>query len=130
MDRTNETEAVRFFYENGSYSYDPDTETPDQGRLRCARQYAADEAWAAEVKVEYIEAPSDFPWDGDDPLPEGCILSDFEARVWGPACSHCGVRKRHVANLCSVAYMPGDNYPRVIKAELAGELRAHLAKET
>lgn len=36
----------QFFFDNAGYSYDPKTETQDQGRERFAKQYAAAEAWA------------------------------------------------------------------------------------
>jgi hypothetical protein len=33
-----------FFYQNAGYVYDSKTETPEQGRLRCAKELAAAEA--------------------------------------------------------------------------------------
>ena len=38
--RTRLTVDQLFFYENAGYSYDPKTETPEQGRIRCARDLA------------------------------------------------------------------------------------------
>jgi len=123
MDLSNFSPAVLFFYKNAGYSYNPVTETPEEGMLRCARALAEAEDWAQASGVDFDEVESELPWDGDDPLPEGCILSDFMARVWGPPCPHCGERKRHVASLSVCAYTPGDGYPRVVRAELAVELR-------
>lgn len=41
-------EAVQFFYEHAGYNWQPDTETQEEGRMRCARQMAQAEEWAKE----------------------------------------------------------------------------------
>ena len=53
------TEALRFHWEHGGFSYDPATETADQGRARCALAAAGAEAWAAEQGIELSDEPSE-----------------------------------------------------------------------
>lgn len=40
------TKQEQFFYDHGGISYNPDTETQDQGHERNARELAAAETWA------------------------------------------------------------------------------------
>jgi hypothetical protein len=44
---------VDFFYEWGGYSYDPKTETPEQGKRRCAKEAAKAEAWAQAERIRF-----------------------------------------------------------------------------
>jgi hypothetical protein len=51
---------VAFFHEHAGWCYDPATETPEEGRLRCARALAAAEKWLSRQPghtVEWVEEP-------------------------------------------------------------------------
>ena len=106
---------TRFFFENAGYSYDPKRETPQQGKLRCARQLAAAERWLSEQPGHEIEwAVDDHPdrsgIDHDGPL-YGCIVtlaSEEQASLWGIDLGPEGDLS--------------DPYARVVVAELASEL--------
>jgi hypothetical protein len=52
-------QSIAFFLEHAGYSYDPATETPEQGKLRSAQALADAESWAAEYGAV-------FQWDVDD----------------------------------------------------------------
>lgn len=109
------TNAARFFFLNAGWSYDPKTETPKEGRTRCAIGMAEDEAYAAGARWRTDWVADDTPWDSDIPdyEPEevlGCILRDADGDV--------------LASLWGIAD-PDTNYVRVIEAELAGEARAN-----
>jgi len=54
--------AVRFFYKHAGYCYNPQTETKQQGRWRCARELAHAEAEAKRRGWSVV-------WEND---PEGC----------------------------------------------------------
>lgn len=105
------TEAELFFYENAGWSYDPETETSDQGKLRCAHALAQAEMSAA-VRGWFVSWETDpEPWDGDTPYYGPlwiAILRDREGDC--------------LASIGSVA-CPGQasDYGRVIDAELADE---------
>lgn len=99
----------KFFYDHAGYSYDPLTETPDEGRIRCAKNLSAAESLAREAGVS-------FEWvldaDADDPNKWGCMLHDAVGNV---QCS-----------LWDIDFGPdgspwGDDYRRVVEAELADE---------
>jgi hypothetical protein len=101
-------DAVAFFHEQAGYSYDPATETPEQGQQRCAEALAAAEAWLMEQAGHTVE------W-----LPD-----EDEANQWG-----CIVRidPRREASLWGIGFADdaepwGQPYARVVVAELAQEL--------
>jgi hypothetical protein len=50
--------AVAFFYEHAAFSYDPATETADEGKMNCAMSYALAEAFGKKHNVV-------FDWDID-----------------------------------------------------------------
>jgi hypothetical protein len=52
------SEAEKFFYEHGGYSYDPEKETREQGRRRMAR----DAARAMQIALEH---GWEFKWEED-----------------------------------------------------------------
>lgn len=58
-----------FFYDHAGWGHFPDRETPEQGRLRSAGDYAAAEALAREAGWRCVWEPDDIPWDGDGPEP-------------------------------------------------------------
>lgn len=55
------TAAIQFFYENAGYSYNPLTQTEEEGRIECARNLADSEAHAQDM--EYT-----FTWEEDDEI--------------------------------------------------------------
>jgi hypothetical protein len=116
--------AEFFFYENAGYSYDPKTQTPEQGRIACAKALA--EAEAVGKRLEYS-----FEWDWDE-CPDLSFMSDEEreqehevlcCRIVDPETA-----RYSLASLCGIVD-PDHNYRRVIEAELASEAIAELDKE-
>ena len=98
---------AQFFYTNAGCAYDPKTETPTEGRKRCALILAAAETFARAAGVS-------FEWlidvDADEPGQWGCILRD-----------NTGEAKQ---SLWGIDFGPGgspwgENYRRVVEAELA-----------
>ena len=114
-----------FFKKNAGYSYGPD-ETPEQGRIRCARALAKAERDAHDVwNIE-------FQWQEDI---DGCIGCDCGSDDCDCAsgASHetlfCIARSGNttlasLSGICS----PTREYARVIEAELALEAIAELQR--
>lgn len=97
----------RFFFEHACFSYDPKTETPDQGRTRCAVDYASAETWARAAGLS-------FEW-GHDPI---------SPREWRCLChSHTGdiAASRYGVDFGKKDPW-SDPYRRVIEAELAQQV--------
>lgn len=114
------TANEQFFYDNAGYSYDPKTETAEDGRKRMARELAAAEDAMKKgpyfISVERDPEPydGDMPYDGPMWIVElmsvkGSTESELVGSVGGVAC-----------------YEETDPYIRVIGAELA---REHLPEE-
>jgi len=113
--------AVEFFYDNAGYSYDPATETVEDGRLRGARQLAMAERFAQVMGAEYVweddwslghSHAEEFP-DAYDNEPDTCEW--VQLRVTLP-CGHSDI----VASLSCIDDATPE-YRRVIEAELALE---------
>ena len=119
--------AVAFFYEHAGYSFDPLTETAEQGRQRTAERYAAAEAAKGAIAFEWFldELSTSADWcectcneDGE----EGCGYHS-------PWLTWTCVAHRDndiVASLCSIDFGRdgepwGDPHRRVVEAELAIE---------
>lgn len=117
--------AFTFFLTHAGYSYDPKTETPKQGRARCARQLAKAERDARARGFT-------FNWDLD---PEGCTGCDCGSSDC--ACSTaedhetlwCWVEDENGKTLASLGSICGvdHDYRRVVEAELALEALAERA---
>ena len=115
--------AELFFYKYAGYSYDPKTQTPEQGRIECAKALAKAEVYAIRHDWQFI-------WDYDD-IPYEDALGDHEywcedARqgrhheheiLW---CQCCDADGRVLASLGAIID-PDTNSRRVIQAELALE---------
>lgn len=101
--------AVEFFYTHAGFSYDPKTETPEQGRQRCAEAWAKAEraAWEDGCTFEWVDDPDDCG-DGDTTpeTREGCIMRNEAGE--------------ELASLWSIGDAD-EAYRRVIEAELALE---------
>jgi hypothetical protein len=113
-----------FFYQNAGYSYDPKTETAEQGRLRCAVELA--EAEAIGQRLGYV-----FEWDRDE-CPDLSWMSDEEREqeneVLCCRISDPDNTRYSLASLCGITD-PDRNYRRVVEAELASEAIAELDRE-
>jgi hypothetical protein len=113
-----------FFYQNAGYSYDTKKETPEQGRLRCAKGLAEAEAIGQRLGYE-------FEWEFDS-YPDLSWMSD-EEREQDHEVLCCRIpnpeNTRHsLASLCGIAD-PSDSYRRVIEAELSAEAIGELDRE-
>ena len=114
------TQAEQFFYDNAGYSYDPKTETQENGRLRCAQAMAEAEAYVQKHGLEYV-------WEDDQ---DGCIGCDCGSEE----CSCC-TGESHETLCCLLKDPETGNvlascggicgvtaeYRRVMEAELALE---------
>lgn len=112
-----------FFYQNAGYSY-AKTETPQQGRIRCAKALAESEAIGK--RLEYV-----FEWDWDE-CPDLSWMSE-EEREQEHEVLCCRIvdpenPRYSLASLCGITD-PDHNYRRVIEAELASEAIAELDRE-
>ena len=119
------TTPTEFFYEHAGYSYDPLTETPEQGRRRCAETLASAEQWARDngYSFEWIRDPyttsADWIKDNDDGG-ENC----FPWHLW--TCIIHDADGNDGASLHGIDFGRdgepwGDPYRRVVEAELALE---------
>jgi hypothetical protein len=118
------TPAQLFFYEHAGYSYDPKTETAEQGRIRCAVELA--DAEATGQRLGYT-----FEWDWDE-CPDLSWMSDEERKEEHEVLC-CRIpdpenTRYSLASLCGITD-PDSNYRRVIEAELAQEAIAELDRE-
>ncbi len=116
MTKTKQT-AYAFFYAQAGYGYQPDQETKEQGRRRCAMQLTEAEQWARDNDVSFewsIDDLDSSEWN-DDPEPWAqwrCVAHDEDGAV--------------VASLCGIDFGRdvepwGQPYRRVVEAELALE---------
>lgn len=111
---TSPEHLVPFFAEHAGYSYDPATETPKQGRLRCAAELAS-------AAMRAFEDGCSFEWSVD---PDGARYYDGEsATEWA-----CVMRNSSGAVCGSLSGIGlgesdpwSDPYRRVVEAELALE---------
>lgn len=119
---------VKFFYDNAGYSYDPATETAEQGRERCARELARAEVYGRSEGWRAV-------WRDD---PDGCI---------GCACGNdecmCCAAEPHetlecfivtdtgvdVLASCGGICEPSREYCRVMEAELMLEALGDIERE-
>ncbi len=110
--------AYHFFLTNAGYCYDKATETPMQGRIRCAKSLAYNEARAKETNCSFAwEIDQDIDsseWSDETPAWHtwNCIARDSDGKVF--------------ASLCGIDFgrdgEPWNKpYRRVVEAELACE---------
>jgi hypothetical protein len=117
--------AVRFFFSNAGYSWNPSTENRTQGRWKCAREMAQAERAA-------IDCGMRFEWSADGLTNREWTNEGEEYGTW--QCLAYDAAGGCVASLCGIDFGNGgepwgDNYKRVVEAELAMEAigRAALA---
>ena len=112
----NQTE--QFFYDNAGYSYDPKTETKEKGRRRTA-------AFLAQAESKATEQGFSFQW-RVDPYMDSSEFSD-DPEPW--ALWECLIHAPDGSILTGIGGIDfgrdgepwGDNYRRVVEAELALE---------
>jgi hypothetical protein len=119
------TTDERFFYDHAGLSYRPDSETPEQGRERGAREMAAAERTAREAGVSY-------DWSRD----RDADSSDFSDetppwRLW--QCVAYDVNGTPCASLHAIDFgrdgtPHSSTYRRVVEAELADEALGRLCR--
>lgn len=114
----NETAALAFFMEHGSWSHNPATETPEAGRQRCAEASVKAERWAMENGYR-IERENDFEVDHVKEFPDAY---DKEPET----CEHFALVAPDGVVVASLGCVDdaSPEYARVVSAELAAEAMA------
>lgn len=104
----------RFFYEHAGWSYDPKTETSEQGRRRCAKRLAQAEAFAKRHRMR-------FEWSKDDITNRSFTDEGPEYRLYqvlayldGRVCGSLGG-----VDFGQHGKPASEPYARVVEAELA-----------
>lgn len=128
------SEAAQFFYEHAGFSYDPKTETPEQGRARCAQHLAeAENLFLAAVRVADVGCA----WEDD---PQG--FDDYRADKKAGRLAD-GIKKPKTIEIAFIwhrdedggetllaslggVWDAGTDYRRVVRAELALECADEL----
>ena len=112
--------AAEFFYLNGSWSYQPGEQTPDEGRRECARAAAMAERWASEAGIEFY-------WSEDN---DACADAMDDSGDWVQLgqlwrCVAIDSNGQPLSSLGGVDFASGqpwgESYRRVVEAELAHE---------
>lgn len=109
------TKSETFFYDNAGFSYDPRTETEDQGKIRCAKSLAEAEQDAELVGIE-------FEWNYDDNADYSWM--DEEEKQKDHCVEYCLAKNpltKETTALCGI-FDADANYRRVVEAELASEI--------
>lgn len=107
--------AERFFFEHAGYSYDPKTQTAEQGRLDCAKVMAAAEALFQEVEAccnWAFRVGADHDCSAEDGEPR------FDMRI-EDADGRCRALLGGIDD-------GGTTYSRIVRANLACELLADM----
>lgn len=121
------SKAAQFFFEHAGSSYNPARETPEQGRERCARNLAAAEGIAREAGVSFAWS-EDPDVDSSDWRDDCKPYATWECVAYDAAGNACG-------SLGGIDFGPdgspyGDNYRRVVEAELAAECVDEILADT
>ena len=109
--------AVEFFYAHAGFSYDPQTQTPEEGRRECAESLARAEE-EGRKRGFYVVWEHDTEPFGDDvhgPDEYGYVATLYHTAAF------TGDRVP-LANLSGIDAEDGSPYRRVINAELALEV--------
>lgn len=117
--------SEQFFFDNASFSYDPKTETQEQGRERCAKLLARAEQFALENDFSYEwmqdEITSEDHSDDEPFYPLWvCVMRDSEGNI--------------IDSLSAIDFGEGgepwgNNYRRIVEAELALDCEDAQEKE-
>jgi hypothetical protein len=112
------TPTQLFFFENAGYSYDPKTETPEQGRRRCAVSMAADEEYVTNL----INSTGwHYEWTYDQDIDDSWMTDEERAKDHTWECCTLFDGDDNVMASCGGIVDADHNYRRVMEAELAGE---------
>lgn len=106
---------VRFFYENAGASWNPETETPEEGRHRCAERLAQVEAWGA--RSGYCFA---IQVDPDAGMVSDTDYDQFEVRMYSTDGELVGAIG--AIDIGPDADPDWSDHVRVVKAELLSEV--------
>lgn len=114
----------QFFKANAGYSYDPKTQTPEEGQRCCAEALADAEAFARTAGLS-------FEWREDDQTDESFRNTDDPYNLWVCVChdeegghlTSCGG-----IDLGRDGKPWADKYRRVMEAELALEAMTNIGK--
>ena len=112
------TKLEQFFYDHAGYSYDPKTETKDEGRIRCAKILAVAEILAeSRGYTFYWEIDPDIDSSDFDDSSEPWALWQVvaEDRFGQPFGALCGI------DFGRDGHPSADNYSRVVQAEIVSE---------
>lgn len=109
----------QFFFDNAGYSYDPETQTPEQGQIACARSLAVAELDAKAAGIY-------FTWGQDPEIDSSSFSDELPVRpLW--CCDARNAKFQVVVSLCGIDL--GEQTPfsrppycRVVEAELAAEV--------
>jgi len=117
--------SYQFFLRHAGYSYDPETQTPMQGRIRGARALARAERQARDGGFSYQWSidPQSLSSDWIDDNQDGGRNCD-PWRTWQCAMFNAGgriVNSLHAIDFGRDGQPWGDPYKRVVEAELALE---------
>lgn len=122
MKQTPKQAAYLFFLRNAGFSYDPKTQTPQQGKAATARKLAKAERDARALGYT-------FEWDFDLDGCQGCDCTSQEC-VCSTGADHetlscicrdsCGTVVQSLSSICE----PSREYRRIVEAELAEEALA------
>jgi hypothetical protein len=109
----------QFFYDHAGTSYDPATETPEEGRVRGARALAAAELHrlSADWYVVWSEDPEPFDDDVHDGSEQGYIATLYDRDG------------NDLANLGQIDADEHSPYRRVVEAELTAEALAEAEEQ-
>lgn len=122
------TDQEQFFYDNAGYSYDPKTQTWEEGRIECAKHLAAVENHVKQSRIR-------FEWRVD----QLCDSSEFSDEKPYYSLYECTALKngKGIGSLGGIDFGRGNTYrsqpyKRVVEAEIACEdyresVNQHLA---
>lgn len=116
--------AAQFFYRHAGWNYNPVTETPDQGKLRCAQSLADAEAAASAAGVQ-------FRWEQDDITNREHTDEGNEYFLWQCIAYH---GEKAIGSLSGVDFGEGaepwgNPYARVVQAEIVCEWENYAGEE-
>lgn len=111
---------VKFFYDHAGSSYNPKTETEEQGRIRGAQALAKAEAFAAEQGFIFSWSQDEDGCIGCDCGSEDCACASGEPHDCRVCVMYDASGEDVLASLGSICE-PSKEYCRVVEAELALE---------